>query len=56
MEKMSDLIETMRDLMENMQKEKQNILRQNVILKEKIDQSEELIGKFSLSSVNECPK
>ena len=36
---MSELIETMKELMENMQKEKQNILRQNAILKEKIGQS-----------------
>jgi hypothetical protein len=53
---MNDLIETMKDLMENMQKEKQNILRQNAILKEKIVQSEELIGNFSLKSVNEFPE
>jgi hypothetical protein len=38
-----------------MQKEKQNILRQNAILKDKIGQSEELIGKFSLNSRDEYP-
>lgn len=34
--------------MDNMQKEKENVVRQNLILKEKLDQSEELIGKLGV--------
>ena len=43
---MRELIDTMKDLLENMVKEKENIVKQNVILKEKLKQSEELIGKL----------
>ena len=36
----------MRELMENMQKEKENILKQNTMLKQKLGESEQLIGKL----------
>ena len=50
---MQELIETMKQLLENMVKEKENIVKQNVILKEKLKQSEELIGKLlSAGGVN----
>lgn len=32
--------------MENMQKEKENILKQNTVLKQKLSESEELVGKL----------
>lgn len=43
---MHELIDTMKELMENMMKEKDNIMKQNSILKEKLIQSQELIGKL----------
>ena len=43
---MHELIDTMKNLLENMMKEKDNILKQNSVLKEKLQQSEELIGKL----------
>jgi hypothetical protein len=46
LEKMHELIDTMKCLLENMMKEKDNILKQNAVLKEKLKQSEELIGKL----------
>lgn len=39
--------------MENMMKEKENILKQNVILKEKLAQSEELISRLLGNAVPE---
>lgn len=36
----------MKNLLENMMKEKDNILKQNVVLKEKLKQSEVLIAKL----------
>lgn len=36
----------MKNLLENMMKEKDNILKQNSVLREKLHQSEELIGKL----------
>lgn len=44
--KMGELLQTMRELMENMQKEKENILKQNTVLKQKLGESEELVGKL----------
>ena len=44
--KMHELIDTVKNLLENMMKEKENILKQNTVLKEKLKQSEELIGKL----------
>ena len=44
--KMHELIDTMKSLLENMMKEKDNILKQNVVLKQKLKQSEELIGRL----------
>ena len=44
--KMHELIETMKNLLENMMKEKENLAKQNAVLKEKLKQSEELIGKL----------
>lgn len=44
--KMHELIDTMKSLLENMMKEKDNILRQNAVLKEKLQQSEQLIGRL----------
>ena len=41
----------MRELMENMQKEKENILKQNVMLKQKLGESEQLIGKLMGSEI-----
>lgn len=43
---MHELIDTMKSLLENMMKEKENILKQNSVLKEKLKQSEELIGRL----------
>ena len=43
---MHELIDTMKNLLENMMKEKENILKQNAVLKEKLKQSEELIGRL----------
>lgn len=43
---MHELIDTMKSLLENMMKEKENIFRQNAVLKEKLKQSEELIGRL----------
>lgn len=43
---MHELIDTMKNLLENMMKEKDNILKQNVVLKEKLKQSEVLIAKL----------
>ena len=36
----------MKELLENMMKEKENIVKQNTILKQKLKQSEDLIGKL----------
>jgi hypothetical protein len=47
---MQELIETMKELMENMYKEKENILKQNTLLQEKLVQSEDLIGKLLASN------
>lgn len=44
--KMHELIDTMKNLLQNMMKEKENILKQNAVLKEKLKQSEELIGRL----------
>jgi hypothetical protein len=44
--KMHELIDTMKNLLENMMKEKENIFKQNTVLREKLKQSEELIGKL----------
>ena len=44
--KMHELIDTMKSLLENMMKEKDNIIKQNAVLKEKLKQSEELIGRL----------
>ena len=49
---MHELIDTMKSLLENMMKEKDNILKQNVVLKQKLQQSEELIGRL-LGGVDE---
>jgi hypothetical protein len=43
---MHELINTMKSLLDNMMKEKDNILKQNAVLKEKLKQSEELIGRL----------
>ena len=50
---MRELIDTMKELLENMVKEKENVFKQNVILKEKLKQSEELIEKLLGASQNE---
>lgn len=43
---MRELIDTMKQLLENMVKEKENVVKQNVILKEKLKESEEIIEKL----------
>ena len=43
---MRELIDTMKQLLENMMKEKENVVKQNVILKEKLKESEEIIEKL----------
>ncbi len=43
---MHELIDTMKSLLDNMMKEKENILKQNATLKEKLKQSEVLIAKL----------
>ncbi len=39
--------------MENMQKEKENILKQNTMLKQKLGESEQLIGKLMGGEIQE---
>lgn len=53
LEKMRELLQTMRELMENMQKEKENIMKQNAMLKQKLVESEGLIGKMMGGEVGE---
>lgn len=53
MDKMRELLQTMRELMENMQKEKENILKQNTMLKQKLGESEQLIGKLMGGEIQE---
>lgn len=50
---MHELIDTMKCLLENMMKEKDNILKQNAVLKEKLKQSEELIGRLLGKDIEE---
>lgn len=44
----------MKNLLENMMKEKENILKQNVVLKEKLKQSEVLIAKLLGENLQEA--
>lgn len=53
LDKMRELLQTMRELMENMQKEKENILKQNTMLKQKLGESEQLIGKLMGGEIQE---
>jgi hypothetical protein len=50
---MHELIDTMKCLLENMMKEKDNIHKQNAVLKEKLKQSEELIGRLLGKDIGE---
>jgi hypothetical protein len=43
----------MKSLLENMMKEKENILKQNAVLKEKLKQSETLIAKLLGNQISE---